>query len=262
MTLHGPQEQHTRFSSIMRFFLIQVHVTAVLLTSTSAFLLRSKHKPPHSFYSFPATSTDDVLSFPKPNLFQHVRCDVQKECCSIRCFLSSANNNESSGGDKRSLPQAAGDEVSDNDKGIVYVAVDGYMSRIMEIKVKKGDSIYAIKEEIKRKGSPVFDSIAAFEMKLFESTQQTTKRKSNYEDTEEPLMPVEKPMNAITPWKSEVTWGTKEQPLIVYTPQPPINTGKYIPILILCYHINHVDYNISILNVAVTVGRSCFTVGK
>ena len=94
------------------------------------------------------------------------------------------------------------------------------------------------------------------------SKEQTTKQKSNDEDTEQPLTPVLKPMDATTKWDSEVTWGTEEQPLIVQTPQPPINTGKCTPMMILCIYINHVDYKISILNVAVTVGRSCFTVGK
>ena len=144
-------------------------------------------------------------------------------------------------------------KISDNDEGIVYVAVDGYMSQAMEIKVCSGNDIDDIKEEIKRKGSPVFDSIAAFEMKVYQSIQQTTKQKSNDEDTEQPLTPALNPMDATTQWDSEVTWGTKKQPLIVRTPQPPINTCKCIPMLILYYHIYHMDYKIAILTVAVTV---------
>ena len=96
--------------------------------------------------------------------------------------------------------------------GIVYVVVDGLMSQILEIKVKQGDSIPTIQEKIKSKGSPAFDSVPVFSIHLFLFKKQM-------------VTEFTKPLDATMKWNSEVTWGTVEQPLLVYTPKA-INSGK------------------------------------
>ena len=112
------------------------------------------------------------------------------------------------------VTQTNATRTASKSEGIFYVAVDGLMSQMLEIKVKQGDSIPTIRKAIKSEGRNTFASYDAFQIKLYQSKEQTETK-------------VTKPMSATTNWNSEVTWGTVEQPLIVYTPEA-INSGKCI----------------------------------
>jgi hypothetical protein len=118
---------------------------------------------------------------------------------------------------------------SEENEGIVYVVVDGYMSQAMKIKVLSGYHIVDIKEAIKSEGSPAFDSIAAFDIELYQSEQHEESLDERGEEIR--LKAVKTPMDARTIWNSKATWGTIKQPLIVRKP-PPIQTGKCILISI------------------------------
>jgi hypothetical protein len=143
------------------------------------------------------------LSTPKPTNFQHVRCDARKERRSTCCSLSSTNTNDSSnksGGDDSEVTETEG-ETNDNRMPSFFlyytISIDGRQSRILKAKVHKGDDIDSIIDEIKKKGSPDFDSIPAYRIELYESLEQ------------------EEPLNALEEWYPNVTWGTKQQPLVV-----------------------------------------------
>ena len=77
------------------------------------------------------------------------------------------------------------------------ININEKLSRRMKIKVKEGDDIDSIVDGIKLKESPDLDSIPASRIELFESI-----------DSAEPL-------DVLTPWNSNVTWGKPETPLIV-----------------------------------------------
>ena len=125
-------------------------------------------------------------------------------------------------------------------EGIVYVAVDGFMSQILKIKVKRGDSIPTIQKKIKLKGENTFASCAAFQIQIHQSKEQTeTESIDMTTETEIPLIAMADPMCVPVEWISDVSWGTAEQPLIVYTPTP-INTSKCIVFIrVLCICIFH-----------------------
>ena len=105
----------------------------------------------------------------------------------------------------------------------VYVAVDGLLQKILEIEVKEGDSVASIKDKVKEKGRPAFDSVAVFDLQLFRSDEQkdfskeTTESdvESTSDDVEIPLNTVGKALSALGEWNRNTIWGTKRQPLIV-----------------------------------------------
>jgi hypothetical protein len=143
------------------------------------------------------------LSTPKPTYFQHVRCDARKELLNTRCSLSSTNTNDGSnksGGDDKEVTETEG-ETNDNRMPYFFlyytIPIDGRQSRIMKIKISEGDDINSIIDEIKKKGSPDFDSIPTYRIELYESFEQ------------------EEPLNSLEEWYPNVTWGTQQQPLIV-----------------------------------------------
>ena len=91
---------------------------------------------------------------------------------------------------------------------------DERQSRITKIKVQEGDDIDSIIDGIKLKESPDLDSIPASRIELFESI-----------DSAEPL-------DVLTKWNSNVTWGKPDTPLIVRVRPLAIspwnnNEGKY-----------------------------------
>ena len=110
-------------------------------------------------------------------------------------------------------------------KGILYVAVDGKMSQLLEIRVKKGDSIPTIRKTIKSEGSPAFDSVPVSDIELFQSKEATILSLSSAVNNI--LEAADTPLDATDEWSPEVSWGTKKHPLIVYTPKA-INSGKCI----------------------------------
>jgi hypothetical protein len=213
MKLQYPQYPSThnrpKFTTLkMQFTLLHVTVTAALLTSTSAFFLRSKSSKSLIEICFPSSASMKVasmgfLSIPKPTYFQHVQCDARKERRSTRCSLSSTNTNDGSnksGGDDSEVTETEG-ETNDNRMPYFFlyytISMDGRQSRIMKIKISEGDDIDSIIDEIKKKGSPDFDSIPAYRIELYESFEQ------------------DEPLNSLEEWYPNVTWGTKQQPLIV-----------------------------------------------
>ena len=99
-------------------------------------------------------------------------------------------------------------------KGFIYVALDGNMSQITKIQVSHGEDIDDIKAAIKEKGKPAFDTIAVFAMQLF-----TYKKRSEASNDGNLLEAAGEPLNSLEKWNPGVTWGTKKQPLIVYTPK-------------------------------------------
>jgi hypothetical protein len=118
---------------------------------------------------------------------------------------------------------------SEENEGIVYVVVDGYMSQLLEINVKNGDRITAIQKKMKESASITFASCDAVQLKLYQSEQHEESLDERGEEMR--LKAVKTPMSGFTTWNSKVTWGTKEQPLIVRRP-PHIQTGKCILISI------------------------------
>ena len=93
--------------------------------------------------------------------------------------------------------------------------------------VKPGDSIPTIQEKIKLKERNTLASCADFQIKLHQSTEQTEPESINETaETEVPLIAVAKPMIATVQRNADVSWGTVEQPLIVYTPDD--KNGKCI----------------------------------
>ena len=92
-----------------------------------------------------------------------------------------------------------------------------------KVKVKPGDDIDDIREKIKKKERPDFDTIASYRIELFESKKH------------------KKPLNAFVKWHSEVEWGTQTQPLIVKVKSPmvtvaPVNTGNSAAAVGKCHH--------------------------
>ena len=77
------------------------------------------------------------------------------------------------------------------------ISINAEHSQITEINVKEGDDIDSIIDAIKLKESPEFDSVPASRIELFERN-----------DSEEPL-------DALTPWNTNVIWGKPDTPLIV-----------------------------------------------
>ena len=74
---------------------------------------------------------------------------------------------------------------------------DERQSRITKIKVQEGDDIDSIIDGIKLKESPDLDSIPASRIELFESIASA------------------EPLDVLTPWNKNVTWGKPDTPLIV-----------------------------------------------
>jgi hypothetical protein len=107
------------------------------------------------------------------------------------------------GSRKRPPPQATVEDetniIEAKQELYVYytIPIDGRQSRIMKAKVHKGDDIDSIIDEIKKKGSPDFDSIPAYRIEVYKSFKQ------------------EEPLNSLEEWYPNATWGTKQQPLIV-----------------------------------------------
>ena len=86
---------------------------------------------------------------------------------------------------------------TDNRDFFVHLAIESRMSQPLEIKVSEGDNLNKIKERMKIHASPDFDDVPAYRIELFESVERT------------------EPLNALEMWKPNVSWGTKQQPLMV-----------------------------------------------
>jgi hypothetical protein len=108
--------------------------------------------------------------------------------------------------DESAATTMANKQVKKQKPKFVYVAIGGKRSQIIKVEVIKGNDIIDIKEKIKEKASPDFNSIPAYEVEVFASE----------EDNE--------PFDASIEWSPKVSWGTKAQPLIVYTPKPNTTT--------------------------------------
>jgi hypothetical protein len=94
----------------------------------------------------------------------------------------------------------------------VKVPIDDQKKTVTSIVVEEGDSIDTIKERIKIKNSPDFDSVSTTRIELFESEQDIEQEKP--------------PLDPTMEWNPNVTWGTKTQPLIV---QVPVNRNSESP---------------------------------
>ena len=71
------------------------------------------------------------------------------------------------------------------------------MTQVTKIKVKKGEDIDSIIHKIKLNETPEFDAVAASSIELFERIDSAT------------------PLDSLTQWNMNVTWGKPETPLIV-----------------------------------------------
>ena len=99
-------------------------------------------------------------------------------------------------------------------------------SQIIKIKVKKNEEISTIRKKIKDEAKNSFASYDAHELSLFKSEETTElEAESPFDNSEIPLNPVGKALNPLDEWNSSVTWGRKEQPLIVKAPTTS-NRGK------------------------------------
>lgn len=98
------------------------------------------------------------------------------------------------------------DERKPAAKGFVWVEVpidpnDDKEKTMTSIVVEEGDFIDTIKEAIKIKCSPEFDSVSTTRIELFKSEQDVKDKK---------------PLDPRTKWNSTVTtWGTDKKPLFV-----------------------------------------------
>ena len=109
----------------------------------------------------------------------------------------------------------------------VYVALDGLLSRTMKIEVTEGEDVLSIKDKIKEKGRPTFDSVAVFDLQLFRSEEQKdfseettdSENECTSDNVEMPLNPIGKALLATKEWNRDTIWGTKRQPLIVKVKQ-------------------------------------------
>ena len=128
-------------------------------------------------------------------------------CSSTRCYLSASRKyskiSSGYGGDTNGKMTDETYLESYNDQKpdfFVYftLSIDGRKSMILtKINVKPGDEIDDIRKEIKKETSPYFDDVPTFGIELFESNNK------------------EEPLNALETWNHNVTWGTKQSPLIV-----------------------------------------------
>ena len=123
-------------------------------------------------------------------------------------LTSSSKNTESTGstskvGDTtRTMAEEMYMDTSNDQKPdfFVYytVSINGQKSRLLtKVKVMPGDEIDDIRKEIKKENSNVLASVDAGQLELFKSVHE------------------EEPLNALEAWNSSVTWGTKQQPLVV-----------------------------------------------
>ena len=214
----GITENRRRFLTMQHFLLLYLCVAAILLTSMStptyAFSLRSQ--PPVAFYSscissssssdsssissiiFKSINTKSIglNSFPKPKSLPRPNCFHLK-------LTTSSNDNESTSDAGDSNSKAAEtirglyDIMQRNFFVYFTILSDGRQSRITKVKVNEGDDIDSIIDEIKNNNSPDFDDVPAYRIELFESVERT------------------EPLNALEMWKPNVSWGTKQQPLMV-----------------------------------------------
>ena len=95
----------------------------------------------------------------------------------------------------------------------VKVPIDDQKETMTSIVVEEGDSIDTIKERIKIKNSPDFDSVSTTRIELFESEQDIEQEKP--------------PLDPTMEWNPNVTWGTKTQPLIVQVPVQRISESPW-----------------------------------
>ena len=118
--------------------------------------------------------------------------------------------------------------TADRKTGTVYVVLDGYYSKGMQIEVVEGDNIISIKDKIKKEASPVFDSVPMLGVVLFKSEGTTVMEAESTSDTVEiPLNPVGQALNVFEEWNLGVTWGTKNKPLIVVYSPPAITMTNH-----------------------------------
>ena len=118
--------------------------------------------------------------------------------------------------------------------GIVYVVLDGHFSKRMMIKVMEGDDLISIKKKIKEETRPKFDLVGIHYLILFKSStvgmmEFTAERTSTPLDPtiEIPLSRMGHALSAFTEWHPHVSWGTKDQPLIVvYSPPPTMSRNS------------------------------------
>ena len=122
----------------------------------------------------------------------------------------------------------------DDIAGFVYVAVDGLRSRIYMVNVKKNEPVHSIREKIKEKSKNSFALYDADKLILFKSEETTElEAESPFDNSEKPLNPMGKALNPLDEWNSNVTWGRKEQPLIVkvnhlnQSPNTTNNNGEF-----------------------------------
>jgi hypothetical protein len=102
--------------------------------------------------------------------------------------------------------------------GIVYVALDGDVSQIVNINVKKGDTVSAIQKKIKKELSNTFALYDPPQIKVFPSKLQT----GNI------LVADDTSLDGRKKWDSKVSWGNEQLPLVVYSPPNDITRGKYL----------------------------------
>jgi hypothetical protein len=110
-------------------------------------------------------------------------------------------------------------ETANNTQNIptIWVALDGNRNYLTKIKVVEGNDIDDIQEKLKAKAPNTFAKVDAVEIQLYQSMPLTEAEIENNKTL------LEKEGNALRSteqWFSNVSWGTKEQPLIVYTPKP------------------------------------------
>ena len=110
--------------------------------------------------------------------------------------------------------ESAHSSTNNTKRGLVFVAVDGDMSQILTIEVMEGGMVTSIRDAIKKSAPITFASCDAFQLKLFRS-----KKRSEASNDGNLLEAAGEPLNPLENWNSGVTWGTKKQPLIVYTPK-------------------------------------------
>ena len=210
-----------RYWNIPKVVTIELLLLLLLISATFAFL---PSKPPSSVgyeytgKSFPTAthhaSSMGLLFFQSRDVLDYTDIPWYTR---KRCFLAANRVDDIDSNGSGSITRSTGTSSSSSEppvngsgsaKFVYYqVYVDKTtLSQVTKVKVDIEDEVDvdSIKDAIKTRSSPEFDSVPIQRIELFESEEDIEQEKP--------------PLDARMEWNPNVTWGTKTQPLIVQVP--------------------------------------------
>ena len=209
-----------RYWNIPKVVTIELLLLLLLISATFAFL---PSKPPSSVgyeytgKSFPTAthhaSSMGLLFFQSRDVLDYSDIPWYKR---KRCFLAVNRVDDIDSNGSGSITRSTGTSTSSSEPPVngngkrrnsflwVKVPIDDQKKTMTSIVVEEGDSIDTIKESIKIKNSPNFDSVSTTRIDLFESVKDIELKKP--------------PLDSTMKWNPTVTWGTENTPLIVQVP--------------------------------------------